>query len=98
MRLMVGVEPLAEPRWWQSSAHSRPDHHQRLWPHRGNRLRHPTAFPRQPRQGNAPIGRALLNFQVYLLDEFMQPVPIGVAGELYVGGIGLAHGYLNRPN
>ncbi|MCB8981032.1 MAG: amino acid adenylation domain-containing protein, partial [Ardenticatenaceae bacterium] len=49
------------------------------------------------RLGNAPIGKALLNFQVYLLDGEMQPVPIGVAGELYVGGIGLAQGYLNRP-
>ena len=53
--------------------------------------------PDSTRAGNAPIGEALLNFQVYLLDEEMQPVPIGVAGELYVGGIGLAHGYLNRP-
>ncbi|MAT97566.1 MAG: hypothetical protein CL608_10525 [Anaerolineaceae bacterium] len=53
--------------------------------------------PDSTRPGNAPIGQAMLNYQVYLLDEFMQPVPIGVAGELYVGGIGLAHGYLNRP-
>ncbi|MCA9945761.1 MAG: amino acid adenylation domain-containing protein, partial [Anaerolineales bacterium] len=54
--------------------------------------------PDSARLGNAPIGQPLLNFQVYLLDELMQPVPIGVAGELYVGGIGLAHGYLNRPD
>jgi amino acid adenylation domain-containing protein len=53
--------------------------------------------PDSPRIGKTPIGRPLLNSQIYLLDELMQPVPIGVAGELYVGGLGLAHGYLNRP-
>ncbi len=53
--------------------------------------------PDSTRQGNAPIGRPLHNYQVYLLDEMRQPVPIGVAGEIYIGGIGLAHGYLHRP-
>jgi amino acid adenylation domain-containing protein len=43
-----------------------------------------------------PIGRPLPNVQVYVLDRHQEPVPIGVCGEIYVGGIGVARGYINR--
>ena len=43
------------------------------------------------------IGRALPDLQLYLLDSHLEPVPLGVVGEVYVGGAGVAQGYLNRP-
>jgi aspartate racemase len=57
-----------------------------------------TATEASNTRSEIPIGKAIANTQIYILDRRLQPLPIGVTGEIYIRGIGVAPGYFNRPD
>lgn len=94
-RVLVGGEAVDEGIWKLISAHPATRFYNVYGPTEctvDTTICEVQALPRSPSIG-CPLG----NMQVYILDQRLEPVPVGVAGELYIGGEGLARGYLGQP-
>lgn len=98
--LLIGGEAIT-PKWVRTVlAHGRPQHLLNVYGPTENTT-FSTWYPVEAVPEDVttlPIGSPLTNTYVYVLDQYMQLVPVGIPGELYLGGDGLAHGYLNRPD
>ncbi|HYO51728.1 non-ribosomal peptide synthetase, partial [Archangium sp.] len=98
MRALVTGGEAADTRWFREVlAHGAPGHLINAYGPTEGSVIATTFEAKSPPEGSVPIGRAISNTQVYLLDGGLEPVPVGGMGELYIGGDGLAVGYLRRP-
>ncbi|HEX6291021.1 MAG TPA: amino acid adenylation domain-containing protein [Herpetosiphonaceae bacterium] len=95
-QVLVGGEPI-DPALWQQLARDEQRRFYNLYGPTESTV-DATICRIQPGLTQPAIGRPIANTRVYLLDRRLRPVPVGVAGELYLGGAGLARGYLHRPD
>lgn len=96
-RVFCGGEPLPPQLPEQFFARLSADFHQHYGPTEAAVVVSCSTCERGSQRCPVPIGRPTANTQIYLLDAHLHPVPIGMPGELHVGGVGLARGYMNRP-
>ncbi|HEY2360413.1 MAG TPA: amino acid adenylation domain-containing protein [Candidatus Angelobacter sp.] len=95
--VLVGVEPSTESALYQLESNT-PGLHVVNGYGPAETTVFSTTYPEiENRFRNTPIGRPLANTRIYILDAHGEPVPVGVTGELYIGGAGVTRGYLNRP-
>ncbi|KWI71348.1 non-ribosomal peptide synthetase [Burkholderia stagnalis] len=97
-RVMLGGEPIQLPKLMQLPE-PRPQFINSYGPTECSDVDvfHPLSSKLQRYRTGVPLGHAVRNTQLYVLDERCRPVPRGVVGELYIAGVGVARGYLNRP-
>jgi amino acid adenylation domain-containing protein len=96
-KVVLAAGEAIEGRMWQTLAQSQPGRFFNIYGPTECTV-DATCYTIKPQDKEPSIGKPLANYQVYVLDSEMNPLPIGVAGELHVGGVGLARGYLNRPD
>ncbi|MFP2911696.1 amino acid adenylation domain-containing protein, partial [Pyxidicoccus sp. 3LFB2] len=94
-RVLIGGEAIGEATWQQLAHHPRIRFFNVYGP--TECTVDSTACAAHTRPAGPTIGGALANVQVYVLDAHLQPVPVGIPGELFIGGAQLARGYLGRP-